>query len=233
MASIPRSAARARALTVALVVATIIAIITVAGDPAWRPVHYVAKPLATIAILLLAITTDPPRSKRYRAEIVAGLAASLVGDIVLMLPGDHFVAGLIAFLVAHVCYIGAFLAESRFLARRVTLVGYLAVAVALLVTLYRGLPATLLVPVIVYMGVITVMAAQSASWMLSSPSSSSRYAAIGAAWFLVSDATLAIDRFRLDVPYRDLIVLGTYYVAQWYLARSVARNEPFSTVAAP
>ena len=33
---------------------------------------------------------------------------SLAGDVLLMLPRDQFVAGLSAFLVAHLCYIAGF-----------------------------------------------------------------------------------------------------------------------------
>jgi len=33
------------------------------------------------------------------------------GDVFLMLPSDRFVAGLVAFLMAHLCYIAAFGSE--------------------------------------------------------------------------------------------------------------------------
>ncbi len=207
-----------------LLVSALVAIMASGGDPSWMPAHYVAKPLATLAVLLLAATSTDPVSTRYRRAITAGLALSLVGDVLLMLPADLFAAGLGAFLLAHLCYLTAFLSESRALARRSALIGYSLVALALLLAVYPSLPAALRLPVVLYVVVITLMAVQSAVWMLDAPSSASRRAAIGAAWFLVSDATLAIDRFRADVPFRSLIVLGTYYLAQWYLARSVTHD---------
>jgi len=213
-----------RRLTIVLLVSALIAIVTASGDPAWLPAHYVAKPLATSAILLLALLASNPVSPRYRQLIVAGLACSLVGDVLLMLPGDHFVPGLAAFLIAHGCYIGAFFTQSGRSARPIAFVGYALVSATLLSSLYPVLPAGLRLPVIVYVGVITMMAATSATWMLESGVEQARRAAIGGAWFVVSDATLAIDRFRVDVPYRDLVVLGTYFVAQWCLARSVSRD---------
>lgn len=214
-----------RLLTIVLVVSALIAIVTAGGDAEWLPAHYVAKPLATIAILTLAATAADAVSSRYRRLIVAGLGFSLVGDVLLMLPGDRFVPGLIAFLVAHLCYIAAFLTQSRLAARPVAFVGYALVSATLLSSLLPVLPTTLRAPVIVYVVVITTMAAQSAVWMLQSSVEQARRAAIGGAWFVVSDATLAIDRFRVDVPYRDLLVLGTYFVAQWCLARSVSRDS--------
>ena len=213
-----------RALTAVLLVSAIVAIIAVSGDPAWMPAHYVAKPLATIAAFLLALTARDPVSPRYRVAISAGLAFSLIGDVLLMLPTDMFAAGLGAFLVAQCWYISAFLGQSRWLGRPVVLVGYTLVAATLMAALYPVLPPALRIPVVTYVVVITLMATQSGVWMLASPSDNSRRAAIGAAFFLASDATLAIARFRADVPYRELIVLGTYYIAQWCLARSVSRG---------
>lgn len=217
-----------RLLTTVLVVAALTAIVTTDGSAGARMAHYIAKPLATVTILAIALTARPARAPRYRWAVAAGLSASLVGDVLLMLPRDLFVAGLAAFLVAHLCYLAAFLGESRLLARPIALAGYALVAVTLAVTLFPTLPTALRAPVLAYMAVITVMAAQGASWMLATPSESARRAAAGGAWFLVSDATLAIDRFRVDVPYRELLVLGTYFVAQWCIARSVALTAAVS-----
>ena len=213
-----------RFLTTLLLLSALVAI-SVSGSSEWRAVYWVAKPLATLAVLAMAATAPHPLSARYQRFITIGLVLSLAGDILLMLPADLFAAGLGAFLLAHLCYLAGFLGQSRFLARPVTLVGYALVAGALLTGIYDGVPIALRAPVIAYVVVITLMATQAAVWMLGAPSTSAKRAAIGAAWFLVSDATLAIDRFRMDVPYRDLVVLGTYYVAQWCIARSVERDE--------
>jgi uncharacterized membrane protein YhhN len=212
---------RARVTTSLILVGALVSIMAADADVPWRMAHYVAKPLATMAALLLAVTADHPLSRHYRAAIGVGLACSVVGDVLLMLPGDHFAFGLAAFLAAHLCFLIGFLKHSRFLAHPVTLVGYALVAITLLTAIFPSVPPSLRVPVAVYVVIITTMAAQSASWMLESSTASARRAAIGAAWFLASDATLAIDRFRADVPYRELLVLGTYYLAQWCIARSV------------
>lgn len=223
----------ARILPALLLVAAVAAIASAGGDPTWQPVHFVAKPLATIAAVLIAATARDPVSIRYRRLLVAGLAASLVGDVLLMLPGDHFLPGLASFLVAHLCYLSAFLGESRFASRPSAIAGYALVSGTLLWWLLPSLPRGLVVPVAVYVSVIATMAAQSATWMLESGSVSARRAAIGAAGFVVSDATLAVDRFRTQLPYRELAVLGTYFVAQWCLARSVSRRAAHRTDLAP
>ena len=79
--------------------------------PEWQV--YLFKPLTTILILSGAVLTARRQPKgseraRYGRLICVGLLCSLAGDVLLMLPRDRFVAGLGAFLLAHVCYIGAF-----------------------------------------------------------------------------------------------------------------------------
>ena len=79
----------------------------------WHWLHWIAKPLTTLMILGVALLARSAVSLRYRRWIVAGMACSLMGDILLMLPGDLFVAGLVAFLGGHVCFIKAFLSDRR------------------------------------------------------------------------------------------------------------------------
>ncbi|MFN9202123.1 MAG: lysoplasmalogenase family protein [Gemmatimonas sp.] len=207
-----------------VVTGALAAIVSASLGEAWRPVHYVAKPASTAVLLWLAATLSPGPPARFRLFIVTGLAWSLVGDVLLMLPGNLFVGGLMAFLIAHGCFLAAFLCESRFGGRPVAYAGYAALAGTLLLQLFPALPPALRLPVVGYVVVLTAMAAQAASWMLEDGSPASRLAATGAAWFVVSDATLAIDRFRVDLPLRDLAVLGTYWFALWCMARCVQRR---------
>ena len=70
---------------------------------------YLFKPLTTILILTAALIPDTWRNGAYAGLIALGLFFSLLGDILLMLPSDHFVQGLVSFLLAHICYGLAFL----------------------------------------------------------------------------------------------------------------------------
>ena len=92
--------------------ALIIAIVLAVGD--WRAVirdsrrlEYWCKPGATMALVVVAATLNPTNLDA-RALIVVALVASLAGDVFLMLPKDHFVAGLGAFFIAQVLYAVAF-----------------------------------------------------------------------------------------------------------------------------
>ena len=50
---------------------------------------------------------------------------------------------------------------------------------------------------------------------------SARRAAIGAMLFMLSDSLLAWNRFHAAIPWSSLWVLSTYYLALWWIARSV------------
>ncbi len=71
--------------------------------------EYVCKPATLVALIAAAIVLDPAAGAGARRDwFVAALVFSLLGDVLLMLPADRFVAGLAAFLAAHVCYLVGF-----------------------------------------------------------------------------------------------------------------------------
>ena len=76
-------------------------------------------------------------------------------------------------------------------------------------------------PVVVYVIALAGMAAQAASVWRGDPDSKTRVAAIGGAFFVASDALLALDRFSAPIPLASTFVLATYWIAQWCIARSV------------
>jgi uncharacterized membrane protein YhhN len=218
-----------RAMDVLIFLSALAAITGATLDGPWLWLHYIGKPLTTLLILLLALSVEPAADARYRRAVLAGLVLSLVGDVFLMLPGDRFVPGLVAFLLAHVCYIVAFAPGSSGKARAV---GFLVVAVVAggnLAGLLPRVDEALKIPVLAYVAVLATMAPFALARMWTPAVAhvlprSARLAAIGAVLFMVSDSLLAWDRFAGGVPARALLVLGTYYAAQWCIARSVQRD---------
>lgn len=201
------------------------------GDVAWLWLHWVAKPLATILILGMALRAGTAVSLRYRRWIVAGMACSLIGDVLLMLPANLFVAGLIAFLCGHACFISAFLGDSRLAVRPLAWLACLSIGGANLWLLWPSIPAALHPAVAVYGAVLSVMAAQAIgrAWFHSAAGDTlalpARRAALGAVLFMLSDSLLAWNRFHGALAWSTLLVLGSYYAALWFIARSVARND--------
>jgi uncharacterized membrane protein YhhN len=185
---------------------------------------YVFKPLATLALAVLAHRAAAPAS--YRRWITIGLLASLAGDILLMLPGTLFVPGLAAFLVAHLCYITAFATDGAGVrASLLPALPIVALAVMVLTYLWPSLDA-LRVPVVCYIAVISTMAWQANARWIARRTPGAAYAAVGSVFFLASDASLAIRKFHGPFAGAMFVVLVTYYTAQWGLMLSVRTDEP-------
>lgn len=185
--------------------------------------HYVAKPLATFACLMIAFGAVPARSSRYQRGVVVALALGLVGDVLLMLPSEAlFPIGLGLFLVGHLAYLWAMTDGVRLFARLQPAI-YLALIVALLLaTLLRAVEPTLRGPVALYMIVLATMAAQARVRALVQPTDAgARLAATGAMLFMVSDALMGVERFVAPFPLASVAILATYWGAQWSLASSV------------
>lgn len=211
--------AESRTLVVAVVICGVLAI---AGKLADVPaLVWAFKPLATIAIALLAAGRA---ASPYRRSILAGLLLSLAGDV-LLIPPNLFVAGLVAFLLAHIAYLHALTRNLRLFARPLPFVVVAGVAAAVLALLWPGLPAALKLPVVAYVVMLGAMTAQAAARAVVLRTMHARRAALGGALFLVSDALLAIDRFHAPLPAASLWVLVTYWTAQVLIALSVEARE--------
>src|SRR5581483_3314723 len=182
-----------------------------------RRVVYIAKPLTTTLLIVAAALAhgDPA----YQRPILAGLLFSLAGDIFLMLPRDHFIAGLISFLIAHI----AFLNGTRLGQRPLLALPLLLAALAVLTLLWSRL-GPLRIPVVVYVAALTTMAWQALVRAAAMPSAFTMMAAIGACLFVVSDGVLAIDRFRIRFRAAQAVIMSTYVAAQALIAISVWQN---------
>lgn len=164
-----------------------------------------------------------------RAWIVVGLALSALGDVFLGLPRERFLAGLVAFLLAHLAYCRAFLLRSDPAGTIWLLVG---LAIYMGGILRAVLPGTgrLKGPVIGYVGVIAAMVFLAGEGWLADPSPASSRAFLGAVLFMISDSILAIHRFVRPVPGRKIWVMATYYGAQVLIASScVATDSSFGS----
>jgi uncharacterized membrane protein YhhN len=183
-----------------------------------RLTHYLFKPLTIVFVILIALEPNHPTSSSYRHMIIAGLLFSLAGDIFLMLP-DRFIAGLVSFLVAHLFYIAAFAFEGG---RALSLWGaipFLIYGALMLKVLWPHL-GRMRLPVIFYMLVILVMGWAAVSRWALTEQPGSLLAVWGALFFIASDSLLSVDKFRGRFRSAQLLIFGTYAVAQWFIALS-------------
>ncbi len=182
-----------------------------------RRLEYVAKPAVMVALLVAALAIDAGIGE-VRAWFVAALGLSLAGDVFLMLEREQFVAGLAAFLTAHLAYIAGMIVAGTEL---VPLLVGLALAATAVATVGRRIGAAvaaehraLLVPVWAYITVISAMLAVSFA-------TAHAPAILGASLFYASDALLGWSRFVAPLPHGRLLVIVPYHVGQALLVMAL------------
>lgn len=178
------------------------------------------KPLPVLAMLAWVLLH---RRDAYALLVAAGLGLSVVGDVLLEIPADLFVPGLLAFLVAHLLYIAAALNQGRRLALLWAL-PFLAWCVGVYVWLFPGMGA-LAVPVGIYVGVIGTMMWRMGA-RLTDTTGAARTGAVlalvGAVVFGLSDSLIAVGKFSGPFPGIRPAIIGTYWLGQLGITASVA-----------
>ena len=156
--------------------------------------------------------------------VLAALLLSWAGDLLLLGAGaTWFISGLVAFLLAHLTYIRYFLSipanRVSFLKRRPVMLLAVGVFVfELLHILWPGL-GDLRAAVTVYAIVIGTMLC-CAFWQYGKVSDAAAFRFMaGAMLFVLSDAMLAIARFRAPFPAAGTAIMATYCLAQFLIAK--------------
>ncbi|WP_248767599.1 lysoplasmalogenase [Pseudomonas sp. MWU12-2345] len=176
-------------------------------------------------LVLLGWLHDAPVTD-YRRWIGLGLIFSLLGDVLLAWPGDLFVFGLGAFLVAHLAYLKAYLGDCRRLAPLPLLLALL-IGVGLLgILMSKGL-GDLLIPVTVYALAISAMLWRALARLGTDvPKRSALLAAAGALTFAFSDSLIGIDRFVVKFAAAPYLIIIAYWLGQWGIAASAFSQKP-------
>jgi uncharacterized membrane protein YhhN len=176
----------------------------------WTWLQWLTKPL--LAPLLLWYARD-------KGWLGAGLVFATLGDIALLIPGTPaFLAGMAFFLGAQLCLLTAFLRRSR--PPIAIVAGYAILWAAVNALLWSRLGA-LRVPILVYSLALSAMAAASAGV--------SRRAALGGAFFLVSDLLIGVGAAGLHLPAAGVLVMSTYAAALYLIVTGFPARQPIKT----
>ena len=166
-------------------------------------------------IIYFAFIQKPEGDSKHKGLILAGLFFCMLGDGTL----HWFLIGLSCFLIGHIIYIFGFLKQWRFSKPRfLSIIPLLAFALLignqLISALQQSGEDALAVPVIFYISAIIIMAW--AAFM-----TGNLYAIIGSLLFVISDTILSWNMFISDVPYSHILIMTTYYAAQYCIASSI------------
>jgi len=172
-----------------------------------KPLEYFAKPAALAALLVWAACGTPS------PWLIAALFCSLVGDVLLMLPVDAFVGGLLAFLLGHVAYVLAFHPPAvRSALWMLVIVAVLSPIAVRIIGAVHERP--LRGAVALYSLVISAMVAAAMC-------SGRPLAIAGALLFLASDMLIAWTRFVGAKAWGPVAIIVTYHVGQAALAAAL------------
>jgi len=175
-------------------------------------------------LFVLAALLQPHSVPAYYHYLLVGLIFCLIGDVCLALPQEKtFKAGLVAFLVGHIFYIFSF---SSLIQVNLWISAGFFVLVGLSALIFLWLRPhlkSMLIPVSLYILVITVMASGAWAVFLKSPFHvfGRTLLLAGSLFFYVSDVFVARDKFIKEEYTNRLLGLPLYYAGQFFLAFSV------------
>lgn len=182
--------------------------------------HYVFKPAILISLLIFFLLKSNTLEKPLRLIIVFALVLSLVGDILLMFVDtspNYFLFGLVAFLLAHVMYVIAFLKHRNKNRNPLGFMVFLIIYAAGLFYLLKDGLNDMLIPVIIYMLVILSMSTAAFLRKGNVPKMSYVLVFLGALFFMISDSILALNKFYEPLAFSNISIMLTYALAQYLI----------------
>jgi alkenylglycerophosphocholine hydrolase len=189
--------------------------------------HWFTKPAVMLALLVWFSQVGG-----WRPPLVwfgAGLAFSLLGDVILILPERYFLGGVAAFLLAHLAYIVGFL-QGPLPPLQLWLLPVLPAAISLAMLagrirqgLWQKGQAGLFVPVVIYALALGVMWVTALSTLLRPgwQAAPAILCSLGGTLFFLSDSLLVNHRFVHPIRRGELLVMASYHAAQLLLAAGV------------
>jgi uncharacterized membrane protein YhhN len=181
------------------------------------------KPLLSTLFIWTALLQPRPEAA-YALWVLAGLSLSWVGDVLLIFKSrPPFLAGLVAFLLGHVCYVLAFSGPGRWGMWIAVALILLAAAGIMVFKWLRPYLNGMRGPVAAYIVVISAMVASALAVAAAAdvPAAGRWIVPAGAIVFYLSDICVARDQFVAREFNNRLVGLPLYYLGQFLLALSI------------
>ena len=206
-------------MTVLAVVGAVAVVALVWSERVGNAVRVVAKPLASVCFIGVALAAGAADTAYGRWVLVA-LVLSAIGDVALLgRSSATFLLGLTSFLLGHVAYGIGFVARGADLLAILISASVMAVPGLVVVRwLWPHVPDEMWAPVAAYAVVISAMVACAVGTVVREGDVRILAAAVG---FYCSDLSVARDRFVAPGPGNRVWGLPLYYAAQFLFAWTV------------
>lgn len=215
----------ARAAGLVFLVLSVVEVISLASHIMW--VNAIVKPLLMPSLAVAALCALLPEQRGWKTALLAGaLALHTAGDVLLLLHGPVlFAAGLVAFLLGHICYLVILFGRMGRCHgwREKVLCLQPALLAPLIVSLFDTdgamralLPAYALALLFVPTGGgIWLLRGRTTGWRI----------VIGGVLFVASDTLIAMNVFNgIDFPLHQATMMGTYLLAEWLIVSAIVRH---------
>lgn len=191
-------------------------------------IERITKPLIVILLVIYFIGSTKEISSGLKKWILFALVFSLAGDVLLLFVTQNpvfFLAGLVAFLVAHIFYI-IFFHSIRVLQvvkpKPFLLIPVLIYYLVLIAFLSPHL-GDMKLPVRIYGVVICFMLMLALHILYIKNKSAGMLMLTGAILFVISDSVLAINKFYNSFDGAGIIIMLTYGIAQLLLTEGAVK----------
>ena len=206
----------------------VIDLIIVSQRPQLIYLEYIIKPSLMIALGFYFYQKSHLKGGKQDMFILSAIIFSLLGDVALMFEGG-FLAGLGAFLIAHIFYIVAFSmdAQGSIFSKKDKIIPSILILIygaALIWYLYPHLGA-MKIPVIIYASTILTMLLAALNRLYSVGFASYMWVMVGAMLFVISDSLIALGRFAHVSWANGLLVMLTYAIGQFFIIEGYLKNH--------
>jgi len=191
---------------------------------------YISKPLLMPCLMIYFYQSVTKKDCLITKILLISLFFSFLGDVFLMLPIDAFIFGLASFLVAHILYITAFWKENNGfpetnLKTVLTRLMILLFPASILFAEMQKNLGNLILPVVIYILVIETMGLT--AWLRREYQSLNAYflTFLGAILFIISDSTIAINKFIQPFAFARIITMLTYIAGQFLIIEGMVRSQ--------
>lgn len=190
--------------------------------------NYLAKPALLISLILFFWRQSFHIERKLKQMILLALIFSLLGDILLMFvdqSSNFFIGGLVAFLIAHVCYVLVFLKQRNPSENGLLFIALMLLYGSFLFYILKDSLGEMLLPVIIYMVVILTMATTAFLRKGQVVKTSYILVFVGAVLFMISDSILALNKFYQPLPFSNFSIMFTYAFAQLLIVFGLIKQQ--------
>lgn len=200
----------------------VVAMIAAEGSGNWAA-RAAAKAIASVAFVGQAVAAGAFAAGHPGQTVIAALILSVVGDLCLLSADKKvFLAGIGAFLLAHVLYIATFAQLGVDPVGAIAGIAGLGLVTGSLARRFVPASGALAPAVAAYVGVITVMGGMAVGCAVAAPSVPRVVLSVAAIAFMASDVCVARERFERAGLVNRAVGWVLYYGAQLLFAGVIA-----------